>query len=305
MATPTKIDNPVWPAPPVATGWEPPEPPRRPRTLLWAILCAIAVLGAGAAIVVFVIGGDDPEPKPVTPPRPTATLTQPEVESLLNRYSAAYSAEDVDQLRALFAPGFRRTNDGEPPESRDEALDTYASQFAELESPSYQLRDVRVKMSGVTAEAEGDYSVTSSAGSVTGSISFDVAEVNGTPLITAIATEPSDGTTIPAPEPKPEPRPDEPANEGGYASTVAIKTWYSNYGQTYIHFKAVDESTGKTVAEAEGSDSIDLDEEVDAVERNAAREALVQQLTGKLEADGWTEISPVEGGEWYELRFGR
>jgi hypothetical protein len=212
----------------------------------------------------------------------------------------------VDALGALFAPNFRRTNDGDPPEGRDAALDTYASQFADLESPTYDLRDVKVTMTGTTARAEGSYDITSAAGSVGGSVTFDIAAVDGTPLITAIVTKPDAGST-PSPQPEPKPQP-KPGPSGNYASTCSIKAWYSGPPltvNTFIHFKCVDDDTGKTVAEAEGSDEIDLDKEVGAAKRNAAREALVDQLSQKLEDDGWTKVGSVDGGEWYQLRFGR
>lgn len=286
--------------------------PTEKRTPVWPVAALIAVITAGTAVLLILLltGGDEPKPKPVPTPQRAASLTESNVTSLLHRYEAAYSSEDVDQLAALFAPGFRRTNGDDPPESRDEALATYASQFEELEAPVYELHDVMVTVTGDTARAEGNYGITSSAGTATGSISFDIAAVDGKPLITAIVTGPNDGTTIPSPQPKPKPKPDKPGGggSGSYASTCSVKAWYSGPPLTvnsFIHFKCVDEDSGETVTEAEGSDEIDLEDEADAVERNAAREALVDQLSSKLEADGWTEIGTVEGGEWYELRFGR
>ena len=285
--------------------------PTKQRSPVWPAVAAIAAVVAIAGVVVLalVLTGSDSQhkPKPVPPPQPAA-LTQSGITTLLHNYEAAYSAEDVDALEALFAPSFRRTNDGEPPESRDAALDTYASQFADLESPTYELHDVKVTITVSTARGEGSYDITSSAGSVGGSITFDIAAVDGAPLITAIVTKPDAGST-PSPQPKPEPQPKpKPGGSGSYASTCSIKAWYSGPPltvNTFIHFKCVDDDSGTTVAEAEGSDEIDLDKEVGAAKRNAAREALVDQLSQKLEDDGWTEIGSVDGGEWYQLRFGR
>lgn len=289
--------------------------PTKQRTAVWPAVAAIAAVVAIAGVVVlaFVLNGSDspPKPKPIPPPQP-APLTQAGVTKLLHDYEAAYTAEDVNALSALFAPGFRRTNDGDPPEARAAALDTYASQFADLESPTYDLRDVKVTMTGTTARAEGSYDITSAAGSVGGAVTFDIAAVGGKPLITAIVTKPDAGSTpSPQPEPKPQPKPEpkpKPGPSGSYASTCSIKAWYSGPPltiNTFIHFKCVDDDTGKTVAEAEGSDEIDLDKEVGAAKRNAARQALVDQLSQKLEADGWTKTGSVDGGEWYQLRFGR
>ena len=285
--------------------------PTKQRTAVWPVVAAIlGVLAiAGVVVLALLLTGDDSQPKPEPPPPPQpAALTQPAVTKLLHDYEAAYSNEDVDALDALFAPGFRRTNGDDPVESRDAALDTYASQFADLESPTYDLRDVKVTMTGTSARAEGSYDIMSAAGSVSGSITFDISAVDGRPLITAIVTTPDAGST-PSPQPTPEPKPKpQPGGSGSYASTCSIKAWYSGPPltvNTFIHFKCVDDDTGKTVAEAEGSDEIDLDKEVGAAKRNAAREALVDQLSQKLEDDGWSKIGSVDGGEWYQLRFGR
>ena len=285
--------------------------PTKQRTPAWPAVAAIAgVLAiAGVVTLALLLTGSDPQPKPkpVPPPQPAA-LTQSGITKLLHDYEAAYSAEDVDALEALFAPGFRRTNDGDPPESRDAALDTYASQFADLDSPTYELHDVKVTITGTAARAEGSYDITSAAGPVGGSISVDIAAVDGSPLITAIVTDPDAGSTpSPRPEPEPQPKP-KPGGSGSYASTCSIKAWYSGPPltvNTFIHFKCVDEDSGETVAEAEGSDEIDLDKEADAAKRNTAREELVDQLGQKLQDDGWTEIGSVDGGDWYQLRFGR
>ncbi len=93
------------------------------------------------------------------------------------------------------------------------------------------------------------------------------------------------------------------------SQTCRIKAWYSGTGFSadhgYIHFKCVDEQTGKTVAEALGSDSIDFRQESQTTMRTARREELVAKLRSQLESDGWRQIGTVSGGEWYQLRFGR
>ncbi len=92
-----------------------------------------------------------------------------------------------------------------------------------------------------------------------------------------------------------------------YARTCRTTAWYSSYlpGGSYIHFKCVDESSDTTVAEALGSDNIDLQAESQRAIQNAKRVELVKQLETKLEARGWQQIGMVPGGEWYQLRFGK
>ena len=58
------------------------------------------------------------------------------------------------------------------------------------------------------------------------------------------------------------------------------------------------------MAEALGSDNIDLQAESQVATQNAKRMELVQQLKTKLEGLGWQPIGKLPGGEWYQLRFG-
>ena len=117
------------------------------------------------------------------------------------------------------------------------------------------------------------------------------------------AAETTPGATTPAPPPAPA-----PGNERGarqYARTASIGTWYTTWSGSYIHFKAVDEDSHKTVMEQPGSDGIDLGDEQAAVQRTPERVRLVNALRSRMTAAGWDEIGTVAGGEWYEYRFGR
>jgi hypothetical protein len=71
-----------------------------------------------------------------------------------------------------------------------------------------------------------------------------------------------------------------------------------------VHFKAVDED-GATVAEALGSDLMDLEEEADQAAKTAKRVALVDDLRQQMQDLGWTELGVDPDGEWYEYLFGQ
>lgn len=275
------------------------------------------MLVATAAVVVIVLalasGGGSPEPTtPTTPTTPTVPpaqgVSESEVRSVLSRYEDAFGAEDLNALDALFAPGFERQNDGEPAQSRSDALAEYADQFDQLSNATYRLTGVSITTDSDSARATASYSIDSDSGTVTGSIAFDMARSGGDLQITRIVANPDQAPTPsdPGQDPGGPGQPREPGGSGQYSQTVVIKAWYSTWSySTYIHFKAVDEESGTTVAEASGSDSIDLEEESGAAARTPERERLVAQLQRKLEADGWTAIGTLDGGEWYQLRFGR
>jgi hypothetical protein len=68
-----------------------------------------------------------------------ASVSSEEVQHLLSKYEAAYSAESASELEALFAPGLTRQNGAHAAENREEALATYRKQFSELQHPTYSL----------------------------------------------------------------------------------------------------------------------------------------------------------------------
>jgi hypothetical protein len=97
-----------------------------------------------------------------------------------------------------------------------------------------------------------------------------------------------------------------------FSEYAAIRTWMSDYSSgiagastSYVHFKAVSEEDDETVAEVRGSDTYDYDEEAEVVKETDKRRELVDELRAQMEGDGWTEVGTVEGGQWYEYRFGR
>jgi hypothetical protein len=146
----------------------------------------------------------------------------------------------------------------------------------------------------------GSYRLTLSSDKGQGTLAFKVLK--------ATVPGPNPGADRPpAPPSGPPPLPAPPP--AAYSQTCRINAWYSSsyasssYG--YIHFKCVDEATDATVAEALGSDSIDFTVEGQAAVQTGKRIELVNQLTGILQSEGWHQIGVVNGGEWYQLRYGR
>jgi hypothetical protein len=143
----------------------------------------------------------------VTATPTVATVGRADVAALVDRYAAAYSAESVARLSALFAPGFQRLNVGDPTQSRAEALGAYADQFASLTGPRYRTTALTIATGRGIALARARYSITSAAGTVSGRIYFQVAATGDGLLFTRIITAPDD--TTPAPS-----EPATPSDEG-------------------------------------------------------------------------------------------
>jgi hypothetical protein len=279
------------------------------------VIGALALVLASAAGALVLSSGDKSKPSSAvatttrTPStgRP-APIAKSEALAVLDEYAAAYGAESVSRLDAIFSPSFTRRNGSDPAEGRSQALASYAKQFAGLEAPRYSLSLVAFAAGGEGASAVARYSIDTGSGTVTGSIYFGLVRRGDKLLIAKIVTYPSHGTT-PAPEPATPATPTEPSSPQQFASTCTIKAWYSgtgfseNYG--YIHFKCVDDSSGTTVAEALGSDNFDFRAEQQVAKRTPKRDQLIAQLRGRLEGDGWQEIGSASGGQWYQLRFGR
>lgn len=195
--------------------------------------------------------------------------------------------------------------------SRSAALAAYAQQFERLSDVSYTLTTQSITPRRGGASVAGRYSITSAEETATGLIRFELVARRGDLLISRITTISTGGERIePTPTPTPEPDAGADSDTGSddegttttYAQTARIKTWWNG---EFVHFKAVDEATGLTVDEALGSDDVDLADELAALEETPERRALVDKLRAQLRADGWEEIGRADGGEWYELRFGR
>ena len=178
---------------PAAPATEPPSRPAlRRRWLMVAVLAALVIGGAGGAAVLLLGGGDGGGPVVPSTPAARPAVSETQVRGVVDRYSAAYSAEDTSELRSLFAPGFKRRNDGEPVEARSEALASYARQFSQLSNPTYTISDLSITAKPSVASASGHYRITSDAGTVTGGIQLRMAVTGGKLLITRIVTTPAE-----------------------------------------------------------------------------------------------------------------
>lgn len=95
------------------------------------------------------------------------------------------------------------------------------------------------------------------------------------------------------------------APQANYTQFAHVGLWWADWGGStaYVHFKAVLESSGTTVVEAVGSDSV-LEKDVQLLPETSARAALVAQLRSKMAALGWTEVGK-SGPDWYEIRWAK
>jgi hypothetical protein len=90
-----------------------------------------------------------------------------------------------------------------------------------------------------------------------------------------------------------------------FTEHARIKTWYAPAAadnSEWVHFKAVD-TGGYTVAEALGSDLMNMLDEANAMNQTPKRVQLVNDLRQKMRDDGWTELGV--DGDWYEYTYGR
>jgi SnoaL-like protein len=125
-----------------------------------------------------------------TTPSP-ATVEAPQVEQLLDEYTQAYSAEDIEGMKNLFAESLERHDGSRSPEDLSAAIATYEKQFGELEKPSYSLSETSVEPGAGEATATSQYSITSQNGTVTGSITFHFTELEEKLLIDRLTIEPA------------------------------------------------------------------------------------------------------------------
>lgn len=199
----------------------PPRPPPRPGTRLSfdagrqpvgrrvprAALAVALVVVVGGAVAVTQLGGDEgskPASPPAKAPAPGAAPTpgaapapeageptQDDVRALLRRYTESYGAEDLDALRALFAPDALRISEGVT-QSREEAMATYTKQFGDLTDPTYTLDAVQIETSPKGATARGRYTIRSSSSSstATGGVEFRLEDRDGRLVIERLSIDP-------------------------------------------------------------------------------------------------------------------
>lgn len=193
------------PRPPIRRAWE-----RATRTIDSRALTAAAVAVAVAAVVVAIVfatkgGGSPPAgvanastiatapaPAESTPTEATApTVESSQVESLLTEYRQAYSDENLEVLKGLFAESLQRHDGSSAPEDLSAALATYERQFSELRHPRYSLSEINVEPGTGEASARAQYSISSQNGTVTGTINYHLVEQEGRLLIDRLGIEPS------------------------------------------------------------------------------------------------------------------
>jgi hypothetical protein len=188
-----------------------------PGALVAGGLSVLAMAAAAVLAVVMLIGGGDPEragpggraaratpsgsftssASPAsTGPSPTAApdaraVTITEIQQVLDRYQDAYSDEDVDALRTLFADDVVRRNASEPPEDLEQALATYRSQFETISSPTYRLSGLSITPGRGEGRATGRYTISKGGGPVHGGIAFHLSGHGGRLLIDRITIRPS------------------------------------------------------------------------------------------------------------------
>jgi outer membrane biosynthesis protein TonB len=197
------------PMPPPPPGPPPPPPAARPpgrggRIALLAVVAVVLLLGLAAGVLAATgafSSSDKTEtgastadtgggvgPPPDTVQTTSTSVTAAAVRGVLDRYAAAYSAHDLAGLTALFAPGFTRSNNDQPPRPVDAALAEYRKQFDQFPNSVYRLDVVSVKPGNGEASASANYTITNAGpGPSTGSIGFHMRVVKGELLIDAIA----------------------------------------------------------------------------------------------------------------------
>jgi hypothetical protein len=182
--------------------------------VLTGVAVAIAVAAVIVAIVLATKGGGSGQlprvvaasavstetaptgstPTETTPTETTATtptVESPQVEQVLGEYQRDYSNEDIEGLKGLFAEDLERHDGSKAPEDLTAAVATYEHQFGELRKPTYSLSETSVEPGSGEASATARYSISSQNGTVTGSITFHLAQHNEKLLIDKLTIEPS------------------------------------------------------------------------------------------------------------------
>jgi Domain of unknown function (DUF4440) len=181
-----------------------PEPPpdarSRGHVLIFALgVGLVAVLIAGA--VILLSGGGTKHTVILTTPSTTpsqqtstqaasAPVSEGQAKALAYEYGAAFSGKNLNLLGSLLTSDFRRTNAGDPPQNRKAALAAYEKQFSQLSNPQYVLSKMKVTRTHDTAVVAAAYSISSSAGVVTGSVWIDMVRVDGKLMIKRIIAIP-------------------------------------------------------------------------------------------------------------------
>jgi hypothetical protein len=163
---------------------------RRRALALGALV--LAIVGLLAALGAF-SGGDEKAPGKATKPaanakskakaRPQPAAKLPagsEITQLLQTYADRFHDESALGIGELFADDAVRRNGDDPPENRERAIAAYRAQFAQLESPTYTLSELKVKRTPGAATVTGRYQIaTPTGGGGSGGVVFRLVERDG------------------------------------------------------------------------------------------------------------------------------
>ena len=159
-------------------------PRRSLRRRAGRALGGLLVIGAAAtAVTVWATAGDAVNPQML----PGATVSDGEVESLVQDFAAAYSDEDAAALGRLLSRDVERVVPGARQRGRPAVLAAYKAQFADARTRSFELQDLATS-GGATGRASGRYVATyTGEPDVTGTITFGVLRDRGEPRIALIS----------------------------------------------------------------------------------------------------------------------
>jgi hypothetical protein len=163
---------------------------------LAAVVVAVVFATKGGGGHSGVANASEFNPPPVTTQSTSAetvatTVEAAAVETVLREYQQAYSDENIDALKSLFAEDLERRDGSKAPEDLSAALATYERQFSQLRNPSYSLSEVNVEPGTGEASATAQYAISSQNGTVTGSITYHLVEQDRRLLIDNLRIEPS------------------------------------------------------------------------------------------------------------------
>ncbi len=196
---------------------------RTSGAMIAALVAGVIAVGAIAALAVTQLGGSDSKSSPPTPvvdnggnsgdngnnsnknnpnngpnngnntsnQQSAPHVTNADVRRVLDEYQTAYSNQDTSALASLFSPNLVRRNGNDPAQNLQEALGTYAGQFAQLDHPTYRLFDVRASGGRGQGSASATYTISDNgAPGVSGGISFHFVVKGDLLLIDNIVIQP-------------------------------------------------------------------------------------------------------------------
>jgi tRNA A-37 threonylcarbamoyl transferase component Bud32 len=179
------------PSAPPADSWEPPEhAPALKRHQAWPRRGALALLaGAAASAVVAAVLIVQAGPE-LASSDTTGPLTEGDVRSAVEGFSAAVATEDSSALSRVLARDVQRVFPSDTQQGRSVVLDTYRTQFRGNDISGYEVQDLSAS-GGRAGRASGRYELARAGRDETGGeIVFGVTRERGRPKISLIAATP-------------------------------------------------------------------------------------------------------------------